>query len=346
MKTKLTQRLTAVAAMAFPVAVSLAVTAPAQAQEYTLRAQTHYSSDSINGRNAAQFVEDVETMSGGRLKIEMHFSSAVVKSVETFDAAASGILDMDMTGAAYQGGKDRGFQFLGDLLGAYNTPFQQTAWLKYGGGRELADELYGEYGMHLLCWWWPGPESLTSTSPLSGLDDLKDWKFRSPPGLQTDIFDALGAKPVVIDFTEIFNALNTGIVDGADASSLANNVGFGFYDIAKHATFPGFHSMPADHVAINKAKWEELPADLQAIMEAACAKLTLNSPLDNYVENYTAAEKLAADGVTFYQWSDEDLKKYREVALSIWPQYAEDSEAAKKIIASHIAFMKKIGLVD
>ena len=328
------------------LAAALALASPAAlAQEHTLRVQTHYSPESINGRNAAQFAKDVEAMSAGRLKFEMFFSSAVVKSAETFGAAADGILDVDMTGAAYQGGRDKGFQFLGDLLGAYNTPFQQTAWLKYGGGRELADELYGEHGMHLICWWWPGPESLTSTQPLRGLQDLKDWKFRSPPGLQTDIFAALGAKPVVIDFTEIFNALNTGIVDGADASSLANNVGFGFFDIAKHATFPGFHSMPADHVAVNKDKWEALPADLRAIVEAACEKLTINSALDNFVANYDAVTKLTAEGVTMYAWSEEDLKEYRRVALENWPTYAT-SPMSKKIVASHIAFMKKIGLVD
>lgn len=327
------------------VAAALALPMPAMAQDYSLRVQTHYSAESINGRNAAQFARDVETMSGGRLKMEMFFSSSVVKSVETFGAAADGILDVDMTGAAYQGGRDKGFQFLGDLLGAYNTPWQQTAWLKYGGGRALADELYGEHGMHLICWWWPGPESLTSTKPLSGLKDLKDWKFRSPPGLQTDIFAALGAKPVVIDFTEIFNALNTGIVDGADASSLANNVGFGFFDIAKHATFPGFHSMPADHVAINKAKWESLPGDLRGIVEAACEKLTINSALDNFVANYNAFEQLGKEGVTFWKWSDADLKEYRRVALEQWPAYAT-SPMSKRIVDSHIAFMRKIGLVD
>ena len=325
-------------------AVALAV-APAQAQEHTLRVQTHYGPETINGRNAAQFAKDVEVMSGGRLKFEMFFSSAVVASAETFDAAATGILDADMTGAAYQGGKDKGFQFLGDLLGGYGNPFQQTAWLKYGGGRALADELYHEYGMHLVCWWWPGPESLSSTKPLAGLSDLKDWKFRSPPGLETDIFKALGASPVVMDFTEVFNALNTGIVDGADASSLANNVGLGLYDIAKHATFPGFHSMPADHFAVNKAKWDALPEDLRTIVEVACDKLTINSALDNFVANYDAAEKLTAEGVTMHNWSEADLKQYRKVALENWPTYAT-SPMSKKIMASHIDFMRKIGLVD
>ena len=75
----------------------------------------------------------------------------------------------------------------------------------------------------------------------AGPDDLVDWKFRSPPGLETEIFATLGASPIVMDFTDIFTALETGIIDGADASGLANNVGLGLYDLVSHATYPGFH---------------------------------------------------------------------------------------------------------
>ena len=63
----------------------------------------------------------------------MFYSSAVVKSTETFDAAASGVLDGDMTGGAYQTGKNAAFQFVGDIMGGYNTPWEQYAWLYYGG---------------------------------------------------------------------------------------------------------------------------------------------------------------------------------------------------------------------
>ena len=328
------------------VAAALAV-APALGQEHNLRVQTHYPSETINGRNAAIFAADVERMSGGRLKFEMFYSSAITggNAIETFDAAASGILDADMTGGNYQGGKDHAFQFVGDLLGAYNTPWQQEAWLKFGGGRELADELYHPYNMHLVCWWWPGPESLSSTKPLRSFNDIKGWKFRSPDGLEPKIFQELGASPVVMGFGEVFNALNTGIIEGADASSLANNKGLGIYDIAKHATFPGFHSMPADHFAVNKEKWDSLPDDLRAIIEVACEKLSTRSALDNFVANYDTAKELREQGVTLHAWSPDDLKQYRAGALKAWDEWA-DTPIAKKLAASHRAFMKRIDLIE
>src|SRR3546814_1107406 len=75
---------------ALPIWLSAFGISGAFAADYTLRIQTHYGPEQTSGKLAQQFVDDVETMSGGRLDIEMFFSSSVVKSVETFDAAASG----------------------------------------------------------------------------------------------------------------------------------------------------------------------------------------------------------------------------------------------------------------
>ncbi|MCB1493065.1 MAG: C4-dicarboxylate ABC transporter substrate-binding protein, partial [Rhodobiaceae bacterium] len=95
----------AITATLAAAAISGLALSAAAAQETHLRIQTHYAPESVSGKLAGQFVDDVQTMSNGTITIEMFYSSSVVKSVETFDAAASGILDCDMTGGAYQTGK-------------------------------------------------------------------------------------------------------------------------------------------------------------------------------------------------------------------------------------------------
>ncbi len=266
--------------------------------------------------------------------------------METFDAAAAGILDGDMTGAAYQTGKNPAFQFIGDLMGGYDTPWQQYAWFYHGGGQEQANELYHQFNMHLIGWWIYGQESLASTKPLTAIEDLRDWKFRSPPGLETEIFAELGASPVVMDFTEVFTALETGIIDGADASGLANNKGLGLYDLVKHATFPGFHSMPADHLAIRKDVWDGLPEDIQRIFEVAMQKLAFQTSLMFDVENRKSAIELEAEGVTLHEWSAEDRQAFREAARRNWERWAERTPEARKLVDSHIEFLALYGLVD
>ncbi len=325
---------------------ALMATQVASAQEITLRIQTHYAPETVSGRLAQQFVDDVETMSGGRVDIEMFFSSSVVKSVETFDAAATGILDGDMTGGAYQTGKNPAFQFVGDIMGGYDTPWQQYAWLYYGDGFAAANSLYNQYNMELIGWWVYGQESMSSSRPIAGPEDLVDWKFRSPPGLETEIFAELGAKPIVMDFTEIFTALETGIIDGADASGLANNVGLGLYDLVSHATYPGFHSMPSDHLAIRKDVWDGLPEDVQRIIDVAMQKLAFQTALTFEVKNNEAAAALRESGVTLYDWSPEDRAEFRAAAQAAWQRWADRTPEARALVDSHVNFMTQLGLIQ
>ncbi|MBX2879269.1 MAG: TRAP transporter substrate-binding protein [Granulosicoccus sp.] len=341
--TNFTRRV-ALTTAAIAIGVGLqATTALAADDVHTLRIQTHFGPETVSGKLAAQFVDDIQVMSNGQLEIEMFYSSAVVKSVETFDAAATGILDGDMTGGSYQVGKDPAFQFAGDIMGAYDTPYQQHAWF-FNGGEEVANKLYNKFGMELIGWWIPGQESLSSSKPLAGPSDLKNWKFRSPPGLETKIFQGMGASPIVMDFTEIFTALETKIIDGADASGLANNVGLGLYDLVKHATYPGFHSMPSDHLAINKTKWDALPEHLQRIMKVAMQKLAFQTALTFEIKNQEAAAELAAAGVTLHSWSQEDRNAFRAASQAAWDDFAGDSETAKLLIQSHKDFIQKLGL--
>src|SRR3546814_14202754 len=102
--------LAAVAATTFVLGLSAFGISGAFAADYTLRIQTHYGPEQASGKLAQQFVDDVETMSGGRLAIELFLSSSVVKSVETFDAPARGILDGAITAGDSQTRNKQAFQ--------------------------------------------------------------------------------------------------------------------------------------------------------------------------------------------------------------------------------------------
>ena len=326
-------------------ATLLATGALADGHSTNLRIQTHYAPETVSGKLAQEYIDDIVAMSNGEINVEMFWSSSVVKSVETFDAAASGILDCDFTGGGYQTGKNPAFQFVGDIMGGYETPYQQLSWLYYGGGKEAAKPLYNKYGMELIGWWIYGQESFASSKPIEKVEDFKGWKFRSPPGMETKIFEKLGASPIVMDFTEIFTALETGIIDGADASGLANNVGLGLYDIVKYANFPGFHSMPSDHLACNLDVFNAMPAHHQRIMKVGFEALALRTALTFEKANAEAAAKLRAEGVTLSQWAPEELAKFRAAAQATWPEFATTPEA-KALVESHMAYLTQLGLVS
>ncbi len=330
------------AAGAAPAAAALAAPALAQAKPVTLRFQTHHAPQGLQGAALLRMADRVKAMSGGRLVIEMLTSNSAVKASEVFEAAATGILDGDAQGAGYVTGKNAGFQFFGDLLGAYDNPWQLLGWYK-ALGRGAADQLYHKFNMHLVGVFVATPESLGSTKPLRGVDDLKGWKFRCPPGMQSEIFTKFGAGPVVMPFGEVFTAMSSGAVSGADASTLAVNKGLGLYDVGKHATYPGFHSMPIEHVTVNLDKWKALPDDLKALFEAAVDTTAIEVATQSVTLDAKAAQELKAAGVTLHDWSAEDRGKFRRVAQEVWTEWGKRSPEAQKALDSHVAYLKQLG---
>lgn len=312
---------------------------------YRLRAQTNKSATSTQGHMYGLLVELCHTLSNGRLQIDLHYSNAIVDGVQTFDAAASGVLDIDMTGASYLTGKDPAFQFIGDVMGGYEDPIQLHAWLDTPEARQIVDPLYARYGMYcvgLLC---PPMESLSSTVPIPGIEALEGWKFRSPPGMESEIFASLGAAPVVMPFGEVFTAMETGVVSGADAGTLSLNRSLGLYEICKYATYPGFHSMPADHLAISLEAWNSLPEELRFVIRTAQRAIAFDLIKSVMVDDRQVITDLGNE-VEFTDWSDEDRQTFRRGALTIWKDWATRSDAADAMVTSHLTFMKKLGLLS
>jgi len=324
--------------------VSIALFSSANAK--TLKIETHFTASSPNGEVAAQFAKNVEKFSGGSLKVQMFYSSSVTgKSAEVFNSAQTGIIDCDMTGAGYQTGKNAAFQFAGDVMGGYDNPYQQYEFLNFPGAQEAVDALYNKYGMTLIGWWIPGHESLISSKPIPDVASIKDFKFRSPPGMESMIFTALGAKPIVMDFGEVPTALQTGLIDGADYSSLATNYAGGHYEQNKYATYPGFHSMPADHLACNTKVWNKLKPHEKGAMLAAieiCGR-TITSLVER--KNAEAVKALNEMGVTLHDWSKEDRAKFRQAALGAWEEWKTKSPEAAALIEIHKAYMKANGIL-
>jgi TRAP-type C4-dicarboxylate transport system substrate-binding protein len=333
------------AALATTSLLAFTVSQAAADETVQLQFQTHHNASSLQGKALLRFAELTKEYSNNTVQIEMHTSSSVVNASEAFEASSMGIIDGDATGAGYVTGKNPAFQFYGDIMGGYSKPEQLLGWYKEGG-LELANKLYGKFNMHLVGVFIATPEALSSTTPLAGIANLKGWKFRSPPGMESEIFTNLGAGPVVMPFGEVFTAMSTGTVSGADASTLAVNKKLGLYDIAKYATYPGFHSMPIEHIALNLDKWNALSASQQAAMEKAVATIVPEVIADSRKADTEAAAELTKEGVTLEDWSSEDRQAFRKAAQKVWAEWATRSSEAKAAYDSHIAYMRKTGILD
>ncbi|MCB1742892.1 MAG: TRAP transporter substrate-binding protein DctP, partial [Gammaproteobacteria bacterium] len=242
----------------------------AQAQT-VIKTQTSMAAGSftLNYLNE-NWVPKLEAMTGGKLKIEILPSKAVVPHREVMSAVSAGILQGDFNAVAYYAGKDPAFGLMGDLIAGYDSAGQFQMFCRFGGGRDVLQKIYDKYSSGKIHVVGCGPfskEGLVATKPIRTVEDFKGVKIRSPEGMAAAVFKAVGASPTAIPFPETYTAVEKGIVDAADASSYSNNASLGFHKVAKYPLFPGIHSMAVINFTVNKAVWDKIGPMGQAALE-------------------------------------------------------------------------------
>lgn len=292
----------------------------------------------------------LETMTGGSLKIEALPTKSVVPHRETIDAVANGILDGDFNAIAYFSGRDPAFAIMGDLIAGYDTPGQYQDYCMHGGGKEMLQKIYDTLMPNKIKVIGCGPygkEAFVAKVPLYGVADLKGLKLRSPEGLAADVFRRAGASPSSIPFSEVYTSLEKGIVEAADASVYINNHASGFHKIAKYPLYPGIHSMANLQTIMNKRVWDGLSEQEQAAFETWAYATWQRKLRDATLEGLDQVAKDKANpDITVIDWSVEERKKFREIAVEAWNAMAAKSPLAKEALDSNLSYMKKIGLLD
>jgi TRAP-type mannitol/chloroaromatic compound transport system substrate-binding protein len=324
----------------------LALPSAHAAEPIKWKMMTFWQAGTMPFRVFEEFAQKVKTATQGQLLIEPLPAGSVVAAAESLDAVSSGILDSQYGGIGYWAGKDPGFALLSDPQGGFETAEQMQAWMYEGGGLALAREMYKRYNVYFVGPVWHGMESLVSKKPLRGVADFKGLKARAPQGVEQDIFRLLGAAPVNLPGSEVYTALERGVIDAADWSTLSMNDELGYHKLAKYPTYPGFHSLPMADIAVNMKRWSALPDDLKALFEKEVRQFSLAIKNKAQQDDAAVAKTAKAHGIELIDWSKQERANYRKVAQEVWKDYAGRSEKAKRVYESQIAYMKKIGLLQ
>ena len=302
------------------------------------------------GHTVYQFIDDwvkeVNTMLGGRLTLELYPAKAIIPPFETLEAVQMGIIDADITSPAYFAGRDPAIPLLADLIGAYSNWFEAATWCEYGGGKELYQKMYKNFGAHFVGCPNAGIESVASKKPINSIADFKGVKMRAPSGTATQLLKAMGASPVNLSGGEVYNALEKGVIDAADLSDYVANKSLGLHKVAKYALVD-FHSMPVLSLTVNMKKWNAQPKDIQAILNMATRDMGTQINMRQLMLRGPAEkDDLENHGVTIINWSDDERKKMRAMAAKIWEQESKKSDFAKQAYDNQISYLKTIRMLD
>jgi len=144
---------------------------------------------------------------------------------------------------------------------------------------------------------------------------------------------------------DIYPALERGTIDATEFSMPAIDLNLGFYQIAKHYYFPGWHQQATMHeLMINKKKWDSMTKTQQAQIHTACRANILYGMAQGEAIQGKALEILKSKGVIFHRWSDEDLAKLKKAWDEVAAEQAAKNATFKKVWNSLQAFRSEYKL--
>lgn len=318
------------------------VAPPALAQGISLRMQHFLGTNAALHTVATAFAEEVRASTGGRVNIAVLPGGAVVAPTELLQTVQAGILDGHFAAPSWFAARDAGFVILGDTGATFPTVDARDRWFSEGNGVELGRALYDRFGLFYVDqFYWPG-EHIPSRRALNGVDDLRGLKVRCPPGMIAEVFGRAGASVVNLPLAELFNALQSGVVDAADQANPGLNFAVGLY---RHARFSiaANHSMPTCEVSFNKRRWDALPAEAREAIAAGVKRMSAAHRAAIAREDAEALEKMRAEGITIVEWPQAEVRRLGQITAEVQDTYGPRTPLAGQILASLRAFLPRVG---
>ena len=280
------------------------------------------------GQAGVRLQDTLNNISGGEIEVKFFEPKALVPPLEIFDAVSNGSVDAGWSVSGYWGSKNSAL----NLFAA--VPFGPAAgeylgWMWFGGGEDMMNEIYHQNGIHSLACGVIAPEaSGWFRTEINSPEDLKGLKMRFF-GLGAKVMQKLGVDTQLLGAADIYPALERGTIDATEFSQPAIDLKLGFYQIAKHYYFPGWHQQSTSfELMINKARWDALSDSEKAMLVTACrANYALGMAEGEAIQGKALAE-LESKGVTIHTWDLATLDKLK----ATW------DEVAAEIAASDAAF--------
>ncbi len=294
------------------------------------------------GTGAETLARNIRTMSGGRLDIRVYAAGELIPAFEVFDAVSRGTAEVGHGASYYWRGKSEATQFFSSIPFGLNA-HEMNGWLYYGGGLELWREVYEPFNLV------PFPAGNTGVQtggwfnkPIDSMADLRGLRMRIP-GIGGEVLRLAGGTPVNLPGAEIYTALQTGNIDATEWVGPYNDVAFGLHQAARYYYYPGWQEPgPTLECMINRAAWESLPADLQAIVAIACQATNLDMISEFMARNAAALRQLEEDpNVEVRAFPDSVLAGLKELTFRVIDDLAARDSVVAKVWASYRAFMEQ-----
>jgi TRAP-type mannitol/chloroaromatic compound transport system substrate-binding protein len=294
------------------------------------------------GTGAQRLADRITAMTEGRIRIKLYAAGELVGAFECFDAVAQGTADLWHGAAYYWQGKSPAFNFFTAVPFGL-TADETNAWLYFGGGMELWDELAASFGLKPFAAGNTGAQmGGWFRNEVATLDDFNGLKFRMP-GLGGEVLRRLGAAVQSLPGGEIFPALQSGAIDGTEWVGPWNDLAFGFHRITKFYYYPGFQEPGSTLECVwNLNVWNSLSVSDQEIVKAACAAENDVMLAEYNARNAESLDTLVSQhGVALRAFPDDVFAAFAKAAGEVLDEAAADDEMTARVWESFRAFRQR-----
>ena len=287
--------------------------------------------DTPKGKAAEKFKELAETATKGKVKIEIYPNSTLYKDKEELEALQLGAVHMLAPSLAKFGPLGIKEFELFDLPFIFADKKALAKITEGPIGRELLNKLDAK-GILGLAYWDNGFKMMSSNRPIHVPADMKGLKMRIQASKVLDEqMRVLGANPQVMAFSEVYQALQTGVVDGAE-NPPSNLYTQKMHEVQKHLTVTN-HGYIGYAVIVNKKFWDKLPADVRTQLDSAMREASKYANTIAQQENDRALEAVKKAGTTTVYVPNEKEKAAWQAALLPVQKTMED-RIGKELIAA------------
>ena len=317
----------------------------ARARPVVLKMQGAWGAKDIFNEYAVDYVKRVNTMSGGSLKIDYLISGAVVKAFRVQDAVHKGVLDGGHQVSVYWYGKSKVASLFGTGPVFGQDAHLGLAWIHYGGGQQLYDELIERLGINTVgffCMPMPTQPLGWFGAPIKDARDLKGLKYRTV-GLAANLFQEMGVKVTQLPGGEIVPALERGVIEAFEFNNPTSDKSFGAHDVSKHYMLGSYHQAAEFfEIIFNKDTFKKLSKEHQAILKYAAEAASSDNfwkGIDRYSADLLWLKNRA--GVNIYRTPASVMAAQLKAWDIILEQLEKEDPFFKKVVASQKAFAKR-----
>ncbi|MCG8597455.1 MAG: C4-dicarboxylate ABC transporter, partial [Kiloniellales bacterium] len=245
--------LRALGVLAFAVSAAVVFSTTADAKKVRWKMHAAFGENvAVLGPPPHRVADAVKAMSGGDFDIRVFEPGALVGGYAYYDPVGQGAIDAAFGTPGANQGKNSAYNFFSTWPFGPAAP-EFLAWFVYGGGVELATEMYARDNIkYLLCGMIPPETSGWFRNEITSLEQLKGLKMRFF-GLGAKVMQKFGVSTQQLAGGDIYPALELGTIDATEFSMPAIDRSYGFYQIAKHNYFPGWHQQStANEILVNQ----------------------------------------------------------------------------------------------